>query len=196
MNKEEKRNTILKAASEASAQAGMHKTNLNDIARRAGMAKTSLYYYFKDKEDLINAVFQYEQDQFLDMVENTVECQDSVEAKMVSLMEIYFIFITRKSRWISMELMAENRPPSSMIPWGRDNFLMFIKDFIRHILHEGVRKGELKPIEDFDLMAWVILSSMVGSEYLFVFHKRHDWVMEVMRSMVRTLFTGMNNRST
>lgn len=191
MNREDKRNSILRAAADVLQEAGLHKTTMGDIARRTGMAKTSLYYYFRDKEELVNTVIHDERARFLDMIKGAVKDQDTVDAKMASLMEAYYLFISRGARLMSRKLMAEYRPPSSMILLDRDHFLHPLKDIVEHIVREGVRKGELRPMEDIDLLAWVILSSMVGCEYLFVFHKRHEWVMGVIHQMVRTFFAGM-----
>jgi len=196
MNREERRNSILRAAADVLLEAGIPKTTMGDIARRAGMAKTSLYYYFKDKEDLVKTIIHDEQIRILGMIECAVECQDTVESKMTSLMEVYYQFISRRAWWISKEVMTEYRPLSSMVPLDRDHYLLPLKDLIEHIMREGIRKGELRPMEDLDLVAWVILASMVGCEYLFTFHKRNEWVMGVIRSMVGTFFAGINKEAT
>jgi AcrR family transcriptional regulator len=47
-SKDEKRKALLQAASDVLLELGPQKTTLDDIARRAGMAKSSLYYYFKE----------------------------------------------------------------------------------------------------------------------------------------------------
>jgi len=191
MNREDKRSNILRAAADGLKETGFHGTTLADIARRAGMAEMSLYYYFRNKEELVKAVIHDEQARFLDMIEEAVDRQNAVETKMASLMEAYYLFISRGTRLMSRELMAEYRPPSTMIPLDRDHFLHPLKDIIEHVVREGVRKGELRPMEDIDLLASVILSSMVGFEYLFIFHKRHEEVMGVIHQMVRTFFAGM-----
>jgi AcrR family transcriptional regulator len=54
--REEKREAVLHAAAEAFGANGYHKTSLDDIAERLGITKPTLYYYAKNKEDLIEAV--------------------------------------------------------------------------------------------------------------------------------------------
>jgi AcrR family transcriptional regulator len=60
-NKEEKRMKILEAAGECFKRFGYKKTTLDDIGRVVGLNKASLYYYFKNKEEIfINLkTFQY-----------------------------------------------------------------------------------------------------------------------------------------
>jgi AcrR family transcriptional regulator len=54
--REQKREAVLRAAAAAFAEAGYHRTSLDDIALRLGISKPTLYYYAKNKEDLIGAV--------------------------------------------------------------------------------------------------------------------------------------------
>src|SRR5262245_27840984 len=48
----ERRDAILKAALEDSASSGFAPTRLAAVARRAGVAKGTIYLYFRDKESL------------------------------------------------------------------------------------------------------------------------------------------------
>src|SRR6516165_7568939 len=48
----ERRQTILEAALEEFSARGFAATRLDDVARRAGIAKGTIYLYFRDKESL------------------------------------------------------------------------------------------------------------------------------------------------
>src|SRR5579864_9465094 len=52
---EKTRAAILKAALEEFSHEGVAGARTDEIARRAGVNKALLYYYFKDKEDLYTA---------------------------------------------------------------------------------------------------------------------------------------------
>jgi AcrR family transcriptional regulator len=54
--REEKREAVLRAAAQAFSGNGYYKTSLDDIAAALGITKPTLYYYAKNKEDLIAAV--------------------------------------------------------------------------------------------------------------------------------------------
>ncbi|MFZ4635077.1 MAG: TetR/AcrR family transcriptional regulator [Saprospiraceae bacterium] len=51
-----RRDNILQAAAAAFARYGYEKTTLDDISKSVGLNKASLYYYFKNKDDLFVAV--------------------------------------------------------------------------------------------------------------------------------------------
>ena len=52
----ETRDQILRAASELFAARGFHRTTIRAIADRAELSNTLLYYYFKNKHELLEAL--------------------------------------------------------------------------------------------------------------------------------------------
>ncbi|RUT41403.1 TetR/AcrR family transcriptional regulator [Paenibacillus anaericanus] len=55
---EERRNEILDAADELFAQKGFDGTSTNDILEKVGIARGTLYYHFKSKEDIMDALIE------------------------------------------------------------------------------------------------------------------------------------------
>lgn len=53
---EERRNEILDAADELFFQKGFDGTSTNDIIEKVGIARGTLYYHFKSKEDIMDAL--------------------------------------------------------------------------------------------------------------------------------------------
>lgn len=57
MNKDEEvKQVILEAAKRAVVKWGLNKTTMEDIAHEAGKGKSTLYYYFKSKEEIFETV--------------------------------------------------------------------------------------------------------------------------------------------
>ncbi|KQS03730.1 hypothetical protein ASG11_05300 [Sphingomonas sp. Leaf357] len=56
--REAKREAVLHAAAQAFGRNGYYRTSLDDIAEQLGITKPTLYYYAKNKEDLIVAVME------------------------------------------------------------------------------------------------------------------------------------------
>jgi len=56
--KEQKYNTILKAAETLFAQKGYHQTSIEEIADLAEVSTGAVYFYFKNKEDLLITLMQ------------------------------------------------------------------------------------------------------------------------------------------
>ena len=60
---EERRNEILDAADELFGRKGFDGTSTNDILEKVGIARGTLYYHFKSKEDILDALIQRYEDQ-------------------------------------------------------------------------------------------------------------------------------------
>jgi AcrR family transcriptional regulator len=54
--KQTKREAIMDAATEVFAANGLDGANVEDIARRAGVAKGTIYLYFKSKDEILDAI--------------------------------------------------------------------------------------------------------------------------------------------
>jgi len=59
MYKAEAKEKIVQAAIESFAQTGFDRTKMEDIAKRLGLSKGTIYLYFKSKEDLFLAICEY-----------------------------------------------------------------------------------------------------------------------------------------
>jgi AcrR family transcriptional regulator len=55
---EERRNEILDVADELFGQKGFDGTSTNDILEKVGIARGTLYYHFKSKEDIMDALIE------------------------------------------------------------------------------------------------------------------------------------------
>ena len=61
MKSDEKRKKIIQAAGDCFARFGYEKTTMDDIGKKVGLNKASLYYYYKDKESIYTEVVYVEQ---------------------------------------------------------------------------------------------------------------------------------------
>jgi len=66
----------------------MRKTTMEDIAEAAGMRAASIYYYFKNKEEVFAAAVHALTDAFLERLGEELELADSAEAKLIRYMEV------------------------------------------------------------------------------------------------------------
>lgn len=67
--------SIIDAAKKLMQQYGLSKTTMEDIAKAAGKGKSTLYYYFKSKEEIFDAVINQEMDDFFQTVKTAVNKQ-------------------------------------------------------------------------------------------------------------------------
>ncbi|WP_291742772.1 TetR family transcriptional regulator, partial [Limnobacter sp. UBA1615] len=55
---QETRNLILDTAEAVFSEKGVSRTTLNDIAKAADLTRGAIYWHFKNKADLFDAMFQ------------------------------------------------------------------------------------------------------------------------------------------
>jgi AcrR family transcriptional regulator len=190
-SKEEKRKAVLKAASDVLLEYGPQKTTLDDIAKRAGMAKTSLYYYFKDKHEIIRAIIRSDMDQLLDILTRAVDAAHTAEEKMYALGEARYRFISERAQRANKKIINEFRSLEGVFEAEREYYLQLHKELIEGILRQGIRSGELKPIEDIELVSLIMVSSMFGCDQAFMFYDQRDRLLEGMKRMTKIFFAGL-----
>lgn len=195
VTREEKRKVLLQAASEALMEYGAHKTTLDDIARRAGVSKTSLYYYFRDKNEIVRAIVQGYTEELIELMKKAAASKQSAEDRMFALIEARFRFLAEKTRHAPREVIQEFRSLEGVFETEKELYLQAHLDLVRGILEDGVFRGEVQPLDNLGLVALVLISSMFGCDRTFAFYDQPDRMMEAMRQMNGIFFAGLRNAS-
>jgi len=159
--KDMNRENILKIAREIFSKYGYKKTTLDDIANAVRKGKSSLYYYFKSKEDLFQAVIMKE-------VEILGRELDKVINRNTDPVDKLHDYVLTKLTTFRSLANFYNALENDVTAIG---FIEDIKDryeqneirMIKRILIEGVRKNEFE-IYDFNLAAIGITMAIKGLE--------------------------------
>lgn len=102
-NKLLKRNRILDAAYELFSSKGMHMTAIDEIVKKAGVAKGTFYLYFRDKYDLIDQIILHKSTQVVRQV--LIEVREQGEKEGLDAVGQILLVL---DKFISA--MAQNRP--------------------------------------------------------------------------------------
>lgn len=155
------RENILKLAQDIFSKYGYKKTTLDDIANAVRKGKSSLYYYFKSKEDLFQAVIMKE----VDLLAKELDRVINRNTEPVDKLRDYMLTkITTFRNLANFYHALEN--DVTAISFINDVKHRYEQDEIRlikRILIEGVRKGEFE-IYDFNLAAIGITMAIKGLE--------------------------------
>jgi len=159
--KDANRENILKIAREIFSKYGFKKTTLDDIANAVRKGKSSLYYYFKSKEDLFQAVIMKEVEILgheLEIVINrntdpVDKLRDYILTKMATFRNLANFYHAIENDVTAVGFIDEVK-----IKYEQDEIRM-----IKRILIEGVRKNEFE-IYDFNLAAIGITTAIKGLE--------------------------------
>ena len=86
----DKRQLILEAAVKTFAQKGFHGTRVADIAREAGIAYGLIYHYFKNKDEILNAIFQEKWNLFLAILRSIDQDNRDLRSKLLAITNFFF----------------------------------------------------------------------------------------------------------
>src|SRR4051794_39974438 len=93
----EKKREILDAASRVFRRRGLQATGMRDIAAELGMAVGNLYYYFKDKEELLAFVQEDALAGLLEIASRVRESALRSDAKLLHLIEEHVVQLNEKN---------------------------------------------------------------------------------------------------
>ena len=86
-----KRERILQSATELFVRFGYRKTSMDEVARRAGIAKGTVYLYYRNKAELVFHAVALEERTFLVRLEPLLEPSLSAPDRLVSLIALVLI---------------------------------------------------------------------------------------------------------
>jgi TetR/AcrR family fatty acid metabolism transcriptional regulator len=109
-DRERRRQAILQAARQVFARKGYEPATLEAVAREAGLAKGTLYLYFRDKEDLYFHTVQDMLDNLQASIQEQSERPEGALQKLRAIAEGQFAFFARHRD--TMQLFAPFSNPS------------------------------------------------------------------------------------
>ena len=148
---------ILKSAATAFRRRGYHGASMGEIAQALRMTKGSLYYYFKNKEEILFFCHDYSLDILLEVLERVEAAGGSPPAKLRSLIEsfVHHILDDLRGTAMTLDFQALSAPLLRRVIAKRDRF----DRGIRRLLQEGMDQGLFAP-GDPKLLSFAILGAV------------------------------------
>lgn len=106
------RGRIMLAALRQCEEVGLRRTTMEDIARRAGLARVTLYRHFASKEALVQAVVLAEADRFFAALDEAIAPYPALEDRLVEGFAFALEFVRRHA--LLRRLL--DTEPESLIP--------------------------------------------------------------------------------
>ena len=185
---------IINGAKKLMQQYGLKKTTMEDIAQTAGKSKSTLYYYFKDKEEIFDKVINLEIDEFFHAVKTSVNKQ----ADAVSMLKAYIVtkvkILRDKTNLYSIAIKNDlqgrvNKGFTNM----RNRYDNQEKLLISCILTKGVESklftNEIKT--DIDTLSELLVSCIRGIEMDIIAHNKNKALADKADLLVEILIKGI-----
>lgn len=188
---EKVRKNIIEVARETFAKYGFRKTTMDEIAMAARKGKSSLYYYFKSKEEVFQAVVEQEASFLFSKIEMAVSEQTTAHEKftayvlvrMKSFRDFVNYYDALKNDFLSkiefIEKIREKHDQKEQVSIAR-------------ILEEGIQNNEFRQL-NIDLTARTVVIALRGLEEPYFLTDETIDLEKHLNDLLHILFHGISN---
>ncbi|MEJ2596547.1 MAG: TetR/AcrR family transcriptional regulator [bacterium] len=191
--KEEVRIHIVRIARKIFTRKGFKKTTMEEIASTSRMGKSSIYYYFKSKEEIFRAVVEFEARMLRDKLSQIIGISNSPPDRL----KAYILFRLHHVRTLENFYAALNEDALSHMDFIleiRRNFEIEEQELVGEILEDGMKQGFFQ-LSSSKIGAIAISTMMKGLELPLLLDEAHKTDREeLMKDLIRVLLYGIMKR--
>lgn len=188
---EKRRGQIIEAAMKVFSEKGLEKARVDDIVDESGLSKGAVYWYFKSKDEIIQAAF----DQFFDFDQQglklLVHQPGTTRERLLaySLMMVHNVAQIYSLLPLAYQFYAA-ATRQSLMQNSFQRYYTAYNDLLSQMLRQGMERGELKPVNE-EAVATQLTAIMEGMILLWVLHGASFDAEQFVRDMIDTLFDGL-----
>lgn len=184
----EPKERILVKSHELFNRYGIRSVSMDDIAAQLGMSKKTLYQYYTDKDELVNAVFD------IVLTDNKTHCLECSKQGENAIQEVFLSFDV-------VEEMLKNMNPSVLFdmqkyhPTAFKKFEEFRNGFLYRIikanLERGIKEELYREDIDTDILSRYRLHSVLLSFDTDVFPSNKTQLFHIEQQLLELFLFGM-----
>jgi AcrR family transcriptional regulator len=188
--KDEVREQLVQAARQVFVRFGYKKTALDDIAREARKGKSTIYYYFKSKDDIFKAVIDAEAEIRAKTIDDQISIIDDPQQKLKTYIYVRMLTLKKVGNYyeaIKNDLLDNLYFVNSL----RTNHFDAEITLVKNLLLEGIEK-EIYTIQNPELTAKTIVTLLQGFEVPLILKNLSDEELQKsVDEMLNILFFGI-----
>ncbi len=182
------RESILATAKILFSQRGYHGLAMREISEALGVAKSALYYHFKDKEQLFLAILETYLDEMEEALDR-IQAQTPTADQRIRLLIEYILKQPSDQRAI---IRLASQELAQLSAAARQSFQLVYRrkfiDKIKAILQAGSGSGEFKPLDP-EIATWSLLGMMFP--YFYPSHAGEALADETIRQIQAVYLNGI-----
>lgn len=188
------REEILNGARDLFERFGFKKTTMEDIARQIGKSKSALYYYYKTKEEIFEAVVLNDITATQTLVADAVKKEESATNKFRVFFTSMLEGVKQKANKFSIfkSDLYENHFLFENIVKKRDSY---IEELIKDILILGISQHEVKMMNNAEISLWAQMINLTLKAMANKIFMEDDFRLSASQLdfMGETLFHGVRS---
>jgi len=188
--KDEVREQLIQAARQVFVRFGYKKTALDDIARESRKGKSTIYYYFKSKDEIFKAVIDAEAEIRAKTIDGQISMLEDPQLKLKTYIYVRMLTLKKVGNYyeaIKNDLLDNLYFVNSF----RSNHFDAEINLIKDLLLEGIEKG-VYTIQNPELTAKTIVTLLQGFEVPLILKNLSDEELQKsVDEMLNILFFGI-----
>ncbi len=156
---EQRREQILQGAAKVFSKKGYHASTVEEIAKELGLTKASIYYYVRDKSELLYQLYRRAMEALLESQAEIMARADSPDQKLRAIIEEYVRIAGDAHTMYSVVVLREHH---ALPPRQRREIIALRDQYeqnVRRCIQEGIEQGLFEPI-DVKMAAYVVLGAL------------------------------------
>jgi AcrR family transcriptional regulator len=138
---------VEQAAAKLFAVRGYHSTSVRDIARELGMNQSSLYHYFKSKEEILFKLMNDAMDEALKVLEGISASRLSPEKRLLKILGFYTRYYTKEQERETLlvnEMNSLGEASRAILIEKQRRYVSLIRSMLNDLKARGLMK-EIHP---------------------------------------------------
>ncbi len=189
VNKEEYRKKIISTSGQIFSRYGFRKTTMEEIAAALKMGKSSVYYYFKSKEEIFEAVVLHEANMLRNELTTAIKSVESPVDKMRNYVFVRMKTFEKLSNYYNA-IFDKNLDHFDFIETIREKYDREELAILRLILYHGARRSVFN-VKNSEYTALAIQTTLKGLEVPLFWKKRELDIEERLNGILDVLFNGI-----
>jgi AcrR family transcriptional regulator len=181
---------ILQAAQQLFQKHGYQKVTMDDVARAIGKGRSSLYYYYKNKDEVFNAVMDTEISDILAEISSEVAQASTAEQKLLAF-GITRSKISRK-RKAFFDALETGMNATEISQYAQKKLAVHKKirkeesSLLHQILTTGAAQGEYPTPDpkDLDTLIFLLITSLRGLRREMALHNNYTRMEPAITTLV------------
>jgi len=192
VDKDEYRTKIILTASRIFSHYGFRKTTMEEISKALKKGKSSIYYYFRSKEDIFEAVVLFEANLLRTQLTTAIKEVESPPEKLRNYIFVRMRAFEKLSNYYNA-VFDKNLDHYEFIEKIRARYDREELAILRLLVYVGKSRGVFE-IEDSEYTAMAIQTMLKGLEVPLFWHKREIDINNRLDAILHLIFYGIKKR--
>ncbi|MCZ6864064.1 MAG: TetR/AcrR family transcriptional regulator [Candidatus Dadabacteria bacterium] len=194
IRRKSRKEEIIKAASNLFSQKSYHDVTMDQIAGEVGVAKGTIYLYFKSKENLYLGILEHTFETIESILEKEIAKEDPAPQKLKKILRLIFQFYFQNMDVLRILTRDETRLIREHFEFTEHWRHRRIKLY-RKVLEKGIKEGSFRSANT-ELMALIIFGLVGSVMFFYPTDKTAGEIAEEVFSMISEGIMTTQNEST